>query len=86
MITLFVRYLPRSTTEESLNELFSQYGRVRSLKLVKDLFTGECKGFATIEMEGHEARKAIAALDNAEFEGKQIRVSQDQPRFRRKGR
>lgn len=86
MITLFVRSLPRSTTEESLNELFSQYGRVRSLKLVKDLFTGECKGFATIEMEGHEARKAIAALDNAEFEGRQIRVSQDQPRFRRKGR
>jgi RNA recognition motif-containing protein len=86
MITLFVRHLPRSTPEESLNELFSQYGRVRSLKLVKDLFTGECKGFATIEMEGHEARKAIAALDNAEFEGKQIRVSQDQPRFRRKSR
>lgn len=74
MITLSVRSLPRSTTEESLTALFSEYGVVRSLKLAKDLFSGDCKGFATIDMEGHEARAAIAALDGRELDGNTIRV------------
>ncbi len=86
MITLSVRSLPRSTTEENLVALFSKYGVVRSIKVAKDIFSGECKGFATIEMEGHEAREAIAGLDGSEFEGKNIRVSKDQPRFKRKTR
>lgn len=83
MITLSVRGLPRTTTEESLTALFSKYGRVHGVKLVKDLFSGECKGFATLEMEGHEARGAIAALDRSEFEGRQIRVAKDRPRDKR---
>jgi len=85
MITLSVRGLPRSTTEESLTALFSQYGVVRSLKLVKDLFSGECRGFATIDMEGHEARAAMNALDGSEFQGGQIRVGPDRPRGKRGG-
>lgn len=74
MITLSVRSLPRSTTEDSLTALFSEFGVVRSLKLAKDLFSGDCKGFATVDMEGHEARAAIAALDGRELEGSVIRV------------
>jgi RNA recognition motif-containing protein len=85
MITLSVRGLPRNTTEESLTALFSQYGVVRSLKLVKDLFSGECRGFATIDMEGHEARAAMSALDGSEFQGGQIRVGPDRPRLKRGG-
>lgn len=80
MLTLSVRGLPKSTTEESLNALFSEYGVVRSMKLVKDLFSGDCRGFATIDMEGHEARAAISALDGAEFQGGQLRVGIDRPR------
>ncbi|MES9992633.1 MAG: RNA-binding protein [Candidatus Thiodiazotropha sp.] len=80
MITLSVRGLPRSTTEESLTALFTEFGVVRSLKLAKDLFSGDCKGFATIDMEGHEARAAIAALDGSELGGSIIRVGPDRPR------
>ena len=80
MIRLSVRNLPHSTTEQSLTELFSQYGTVRGLSLAKDLFSGDCKGFATIDMEGHEARAAIAALDGRELDGRQVYVSPDKPR------
>lgn len=88
MITLSVRGLPRTTTEENLTELFSKYGKVHGIKLVKDLFSGECKGFATLDMEGHEARGAIAALDGREFQGRQIRVGKekDRPRYKRSSR
>ncbi|MEN8176272.1 MAG: RNA-binding protein [Pseudomonadota bacterium] len=81
-----VRGLPRSATEESVTALFSQYGVVRSLQLSKDLFSGECKGFATLGMEGHEARAAMSALDGSEFEGTNIRVSPDRGPKKGRGR
>ena len=77
MITLSVRGLPKSTTEENLTTVFSEYGVVRSLKLVKDIYSGDCKGFATIAMEGHEARAAVAALDGSFVDGSMIRVGPD---------
>jgi RNA recognition motif-containing protein len=61
-------------TEESLLGLFSQYGTVRSINLVKDMFSGQCKGFGFLEMEGHEARAAIAGLDGKAFDGHHLKV------------
>ena len=86
MISLCVRGLPGSTTEESLTELFSEYGTVRSIKLIKDIFSGQCKGLAFIKMEGHEARAAIAGLDGKKLKGSNaIRVDLDWPANKRKG-
>jgi len=84
---LFVGSLPPTTTEESLMALFSQFGTVRSLKLVKDLFSGSCKGFGFLEMEGHEARAAIAELDGKTFEGNTLKVKYEEEKSRgNKGR
>ena len=74
MKKLFVGKLPPSTTEESLEALFKPFGRVHSLKLARDIFSGKCKGFGFVEMEGHEARAAIAKLDGRAFEGNTIHV------------
>lgn len=87
MKKLFVGSLPPTTTEESLEALFSQFGTVRSIKLVKDLFSGSCKGFGFLEMEGHEARAAIAGLDGKSFEGNLLKVKFEVVRGRgQKGR
>lgn len=87
MKKLFVGSLPPTTTEASLQALFSEFGTVRSLTLVKDLFSGACKGFGFIEMEGHEARAAIAKLDGRSFEGSILKVKYEQPRSKgQKGR
>ena len=80
MKKLFVGSLPPTTTEESLQTLFAQYGTVRSIKLVKDLFSGSCKGFGFLEMEGHEARAAIAGLDGKSFEGNLLKVKFEEER------
>jgi RNA recognition motif-containing protein len=79
VIKLFIRGLQPTTTEEELTALFSTYGRVRSLKLNKDIFTGKVRGTATIEMEGHEARAAIDGLDGKDFLGRTIYVGLDIP-------
>lgn len=81
MINLSIRGLAGSTTEHSLTELFSAYGVVHSVTVVRDMFTGRCRGFASIKMEGHEAKKAIAGLNNREIDGSVIRVERQKPRF-----
>jgi len=86
MKKLFVGSLPPTATEESLTELFAPYGTVRSLRLVKDLFSGQCKGFGFLEMEGHEARAAIAGLDGKSFEGRMLKVRFEAPRKGGRGR
>jgi RNA recognition motif-containing protein len=75
MITLDVRGLPKSMTDSSLPSLFAQHGRVFGLRMARDLFSGECRGFAELQMEGHEARNAIAALNGSTQEGATIRVA-----------
>lgn len=65
MKKIFVGNLPPNATESSVRSLFSEYGTVRSINLVTDIFTGNCKGFCFIEMEGHEARAAQVALDGS---------------------
>ncbi|WP_455209132.1 RNA recognition motif domain-containing protein [Kaarinaea lacus] len=80
MKKLFVGSLPSTTTEASLQALFSQFGTVRSITLVKDLFSGNCKGFGFLEMEGHEARAAVAGLDGQSFEGKLLKVKFEEER------
>jgi RNA recognition motif-containing protein len=69
MKKLFVGNLPQDATEESVRELFAKYGTVRSVSVASDIFTGRCKGFGFIEMEGHEARAAQAALDGNMING-----------------
>lgn len=63
MKKMYVGNLPSDASEASVSELFSRFGKVRSIKVAKDVFTGKCRGFAFIEMEGHEARSAMADLD-----------------------
>ena len=80
MKKLFIGNLSASTSEKDLQTLFSEFGKIRSLKLVTDVFSGQCKGFGFIEMEGHEARAAIAGLDGRDFNGKQIKVNFETPK------
>ena len=82
MKKLFIGSLPPAATEASVEALFSQFGTVRSIKLVKDLFSGTCKGFGFIEMEGHEARDAIAGLDGKMFEGNSLKLKYEAERHK----
>lgn len=85
MLTIFVGNLSPETRETDLRELFAQYGTVRSLKVLADVFTGKCRGIGFVEMEGHEARAAIAALNGKTFKDRSLKVAQERPDARRNG-
>jgi RNA recognition motif-containing protein len=87
MLTMVVRGLPKSMTQSALEGLFEPHGRVFDMRFARDLFSGECKGFAQLKMEGHQARAAIAALDGTQQQGSYLRVSLfDEKRRRGRGR
>jgi len=83
---IFVGNLPSEATEETVQALFSKYGTVRSIQLVSDIFSGKCRGFGFIGMEGHEARAAIAALDGNLYCGKPLKVKFEDTAGGRNGR
>lgn len=86
MKKLFIGNLPANTSENDLQTLFSEFGTVRSSKLVTDVFSGQCKGFGFIEMEGHEANAAIAGLNGKDFNGKSLKVNYETPKPARRRR
>ncbi|HAB54232.1 MAG: RNA-binding protein [Ignavibacteria bacterium RIFOXYB2_FULL_35_12] len=80
-MNIFVGNLAKEVTEQDLQTLFAECGNVRSVKIIKDLFSGESKGFAFIEMPGAaEAQKAITELNTRDVKGKKIVVNEARPR------
>lgn len=78
---LFVGKLSFDTTNDSLQELFLQYGKVVSAQVIIDRDTNQSKGFGFVEMEDQAAAQAaINALDGKEFEGRVIVVNIAKPR------
>ncbi|MGB5472181.1 MAG: RNA-binding protein [Gammaproteobacteria bacterium] len=83
---MFVSNLPPDASEESVRELFSEFGIVRSISISSDIFTGKCRGFGTVAMEGHEARAAMARLDGKTLGDKSLRVRYEDPKAKSRRR
>lgn len=63
-MNIFVSNISFKVRENSLRELFSQYGTVERVKIVKDRETQRSKGYGFVEMPNDdEARRAIEALN-----------------------
>ncbi|HET7674810.1 MAG TPA: RNA-binding protein [Gammaproteobacteria bacterium] len=80
MKKMFVGSLPPDATEDEVRGLFAQHGKVFSVQLARDVFKGTCRGFGFVEMEGHEARAAMAALNGHALRGNLLKVNEENPR------
>jgi RNA recognition motif-containing protein len=73
--------LPFNTTENELQELFSQAGAVQEVMLMQDKFTGKSRGFAFVTMgSDQDAQKAIAEINGKTVEGRALTVNEARPR------
>jgi RNA recognition motif-containing protein len=83
-MNLYVGNMAFSTTEDTLRQLFSQFGTVTKASLVMDRETGRPRGFAFVEMsEGGQA--AIDALNGRDLDGRALTVNEAKPRESRGG-
>ncbi|KAF5025750.1 hypothetical protein F66182_2172 [Fusarium sp. NRRL 66182] len=75
MSKLFIGGLAWHTEEATLRQKFEEFGPVEEAVVVKDRDTGRSRGFGFVRytQEG-DAQKAIATMNNVEFDGRTIRV------------
>ena len=84
---LFVGNLPYSATEESVVNLFSEYGQIEEAKLIIDRMSGRSKGIAFVTFATEEeANAAIEALNGYEMEGRGLVVNVARPMVPRDNR
>jgi len=83
---LYVGNLSFQTTQQDLEELFTQSGQVDSVSLITDRDTGQSRGFAFVEMSTNEqAQAAIQAVDGKDLNGRNLKVNPAKPREGRGG-
>jgi RNA recognition motif-containing protein len=85
-MNIYVGNLSYETNEEDLQNAFSEFGEVVSVKIIKDQYSGRSKGFGFVEMPDRtEANAAIADLNNKELKGRPINVNMAKPRSNKTG-
>lgn len=72
--TLYVGNLPYRANEMAIRTLFSEHGKVLSVRLMKDKHTGKRRGFGFVEMPEKDAANAINALNEQEFQERSLKV------------
>lgn len=85
-MNIYVGNLPKNTNEETVRALFEQHGEVSEVKLLKDQYSGELRGFGFITMPSKaDAEKAIQAVNGSEMEGRTLIVNEARPRKEKSG-
>lgn len=80
-MNIYVGNLAYSVSQEELQEAFSSYGRVNSVKIIIDRETGNPRGFAFVEMaDNAEGQKAIEGLNGFQLQGRALSVNEARPR------
>ncbi|HBY57549.1 MAG TPA: RNA-binding protein [Candidatus Atribacteria bacterium] len=71
---LYVRNFKHSTEDDKLNKLFSDYGKVKQVNIIRG------RDFGFVEMSNtEEAERAKKSLDNSYFEGRFLKVDEAWP-------
>src|SRR5215831_1778622 len=83
---LFVGNLSPNTTENDLQDAFAAHGVVTEANLLTDRATGRPRGFGFVTMGSpEEAQKAMAAMNGATLDGRNLTVNEARPKEERTG-
>ena len=78
---LYIGNLSYEVTEEDLKLALEPFGKVESVTLIKDKFSGQSKGFGFVEMPSKaEGQSAIDGLNEKELKGRALNVNEARPR------
>lgn len=77
---LYVGNLPYGTTNEDLQQSFSQAGQVVEAVVMMDKMTGRSRGFGFVTMSSQEeANRAVEMFNGKDFGGRVIVVNEARP-------
>ena len=80
-MNIYISGLSYGINDADLNELFSAYGETSSAKVIMDRESGRSRGFGFVELSDDElAKKAIEELNQANYDGKVINITEARPR------
>jgi RNA recognition motif-containing protein len=83
---LFVGGLSWNTTEDGLRDAFKRFGEIEEARVITDRNTGRSRGFGFVTFEDDGAAKnAIAEMDGAMLDNRNIKVNEAQDRAPRRG-
>jgi RNA recognition motif-containing protein len=86
-MNIHVGNLAYNVTEDDLRTLFSEFGAVSSVNVVKERSSGQSKGFGFVEMlNNSEADKAMKALNGSKLKDQTIKLAQAKPPAKRQQR
>jgi len=72
---IYVGNLPRDADETDLHEMFSEYGAVKNIKIVRDRYSNTSRGYAFLELpDARAAKQAIQDWDQGSIDDQVIRV------------
>src|SRR5580704_190289 len=81
MTNIYVGNLVWACTSDDLLKLFSTHGTVARAQVIMDRDTGRSRGFGFVEMaNAEEAKAAIEALNDSEFQGRNLTCNEAKPR------
>ena len=80
-MNIYVSNLSFNVQDEDLRSFFEPYGEVTSARIINDKATGRSRGFGFVEMSDEvAAKKALAELNDAVVEGRNIKVMEARPK------
>ncbi|MGD0794603.1 MAG: RNA-binding protein [Dehalococcoidales bacterium] len=83
---LYVGNLSYETTEDELAAEFGTFGKVESVAIPSDKFSGRPRGFAFVEMTNKaEAEAAIAGMNGKSLKNRTVVVNESHPRTENRG-
>jgi cold-inducible RNA-binding protein len=83
---LYCGNLGFNVTSNDLDQLFAEFGTVKSAEVINDRETGRSKGFGFVEMSSDsEATAAINGINGTEHEGRTLTVNEARPKAERRG-
>jgi RNA recognition motif-containing protein len=85
-VNIYVGNLSHDTTDSDLQKAFEAFGKVLSVTILKDKFSGRPRGFGFVDMpDNKEAQAAIDGLNGKEFMGRALNVNEARPRTDHRG-
>jgi len=85
-MNIYVGNLSHEVTGEDLQLSFEPFGQLESANIIKDLHSGQSRGFGFVEMASKaEGQSAIDGLNGTELKGRTLKVNEARPRNESRG-